>query len=106
MEVKNLLPDNLTQTKVLVTIFSKELKDKSLEVYKKLRDENIIAELYLDENTPLDKQLKYADKKGIPYVLIIGPKEARENKLTLKNMKTEEQELLSLEESVKKIKKN
>src|SRR3989338_3967004 len=98
LEEKNLLPQDSSPTKALVTIFSKELKDKSLEVYKKLRDENIIAELYLDENTPLDKQLKYADKKGIPYVLIIGPKEARENKLTLKNMKTEEQELLSLEE--------
>ena len=106
LEKNNLLPQDSSPTKALVTIFSKELKDKSLEVYKKLRDENIIAELYLDENTPLDKQLKYADKKGIPYVLIIGPKEARENKLTLKNMKTEEQELLSLEESVKKIKKN
>jgi len=98
LEEKNLLPDNLTQTKVLVTIFSKELKDKSLEVYKKLKEANIACEIYLDENAPLDKQLKYADKKKIPYSIIVGPKEVSENKVTVKDMKTGEQKTVKLDE--------
>ncbi|OGH23621.1 MAG: histidine--tRNA ligase [Candidatus Levybacteria bacterium RIFCSPHIGHO2_01_FULL_41_15] len=106
LEEQNLLPMIDSSSKILVTIFNEGLRERSLKIYKKLRDENISCEIYLDENANLDKQLKYADKKGIPYVLIIGPKEARENKLTIKNMKTKEQELLSLEETVKIIKKN
>ena len=103
MDKLNLFPQNLTTTKVLVTIFSKELKEKSLEVYKKLRDENINTEIYLDENTSLDKQLKYADKKGIPYVLIIGPKETKENKVTIKNLKTGSQKTASFEDLIEQF---
>ena len=63
---------------------------------------NVNCEIYLpagkaglDENTPLPNQLKYADKKGIPYVLIIGPNEAKENKVTIKNLKTGEQKTIT-----------
>ena len=49
-------------------------------------------------NIRLDKQLKYADQKGIPFVVIIGPDEAKNNKVALKNMKTKEQKILSFEE--------
>ena len=95
LEEQNLLPENNISSKVLVTIFNNDLKEKSLEVYKKLRDENISCEIYLDESAPLPKQLKYADKKGIPYVLIIGPKEVKENKVTIKNLKTGKQKTIT-----------
>ncbi len=91
----NLFPGNLPQTKVLVTIFDKDYKDKSLEIYKKLREENIPCEIFLDENAPLDKQLKYADKKGIEFVLILGPNEQKENKITIKKLKTRSQKTVS-----------
>jgi len=52
----------------------------------------------------LDKQLKYADKKGIPYVVIIGPDEAKKNIVKLKNMKTGEQTELNIDELVIKLK--
>ena len=94
----NLLPSQESPSKVLVTIFNKDLKDKSLEIYLKLRNSNVNCEIYLDENAPFPKQLKYADKKGIPYVLIIGPNEAKENKVTVKNLKTCGQKQISLEE--------
>ena len=63
------------------------------------------CEIYLDENAPLDKQLKYADKKCIPYVLIIGPEEVKENTVTLRDMKTREQENLSLKDIIEIISK-
>ena len=51
----------------------------------------------------LDKQLKYADKKNIPYVLIIGPEEVKKDVVKLKNMKTGEQEEMKIEEVIKFI---
>lgn len=99
----NLFPDDLATTKVLVTIFSKQLEQKSIEVSSHLRSNNINCELWLDPEAKLDKQLKYADQKGIPYVVIIGPNEAQENKLTLKDLKNKTQEVLSLDAAIRKL---
>ncbi len=111
LKENNLLPPQGSSSKVLITIFSQDLKEKSLEVYSFLRDANISCEIYLpadktglDEKTPLDKQLKYADKKGIPYVLILGPNEIKENKVTIKNLKTGNQKSVSSKELIKELK--
>ncbi len=94
MEELNLFPIDLITTKVLVTIFSKELENKSLEIVQMLREKGINTEIYLDENANLEKQLKYADRKQIPYVVIIGPDEAKNNTVTIKNLKTRTQKTL------------
>ncbi len=99
LEENNLINIIPSSVKVLITIFSKELKEKSLEIYRKLRDSNVASELYLDENAPLEKQLKYADRKGIPYSLII-----KDENLELKDMTKREQENLTLEEIIQKLK--
>src|SRR3989344_4059298 len=98
MEQLDLFPKEFGNINALITIFSKELKEKSIKVYSTLRNKGLKLEIYLDENTPLEKQLKYADKKGILYTIIIGPKEARENKITLRNMKTGAQKTIEKEE--------
>ena len=100
MEELKLFPTDTTKssTKVLVTIFNAELKQKSLEVCSQLRANNINTELYLDENAKIEKQLKYADQKGIPYVVIIGPQEVENNTVALKNMKTREQKTIAKEQ--------
>jgi histidyl-tRNA synthetase len=59
-----------------------------------LRSKGIAAELY-HENSKFDKQFKYADKKQIPYAVIIGSKELLENTVVLKNLLTGEQQNLS-----------
>lgn len=87
MEELSLFPSNLGGTKALVTNTSK----KSFEVAEKLRKEGLNIELFIDEKD-LDKQLKYADKKQIPYVIIVG-----EANLRLKNMVTGEQKETNLE---------
>lgn len=94
----NLFPKDLISSRVLVTIFSPELANKSIEVASTLRSNNINVELYPDENIKLDKQLKFADQKGIPYVVIIGPEEEKNNIVTLRNMKTREQRNVNLDE--------
>lgn len=91
------------KTSVLVTIFSKDLQESAILISKKLREANINTELYPDPSTKLDKQLKYTDKKSIPYVVIQGPDEAKRNVVKFKNMKTKEQEELSVGQIVDKL---
>ncbi|HZE87797.1 MAG TPA: histidine--tRNA ligase [Methylomirabilota bacterium] len=103
MEALRLFPTNIAEstTQVLVTVFSEELKQISLDATKKLRDQNINTEIYLGDfkaKNPLEKQLKYADAKNIPFLLIIGPQEAEKNNVTLRNMKTRDQQEGSLKE--------
>jgi len=103
LENKNLLPENLNAipTEILVTIFSSELTNKSIDIAEDLRKNNINVELYLDNKTKLDKQLKYANKKSIPYVVIIGPEEVEKGIVVLKDMRTGEQFKLTQEELLK-----
>lgn len=98
MEALNLFPEELNEAsaKILVTIFDKELEQKSLAVSFQLRKNNINTELWPEPGAKMDKQLKYADTKGIPYVVIIGPEEAEKDVVTLKNLKTREQKQLPL----------
>jgi histidyl-tRNA synthetase len=83
-----------TPTQVLVTIFDKNTFAQSLTATNDLRKNNISTMLY-PEQAKLDKQLKYADRKGIPYVIIIGPEEVKKNVVKLKNMRTGEQKEIS-----------
>ncbi|EKE14419.1 MAG: hypothetical protein ACD_12C00517G0003, partial [uncultured bacterium] len=81
-----------TIAKTLVTIFDKNLFSNSLIVADQLRKNNISTILYPVPTDKLDKQLKYANKKNIPYVIIIGPEEVANRKVVLKDMKTGEQQ--------------
>ncbi len=98
LEALSLIPKSKPVSQVLVTIFSPDLLIQSIEAAKTLRGSGINAELYPDENTKLDKQLKYADKKDIPLVAVIGPEEAKTNSVVVKNMSTTDQETLPLSE--------
>ena len=92
-----------TVTKCLVTVFA-ETRNKSIEVANILRSNKISTETYLSQDTSLPKQLKYANRKNISWVVIIGEEEVKEGKVSLKNMKTGEQELLTEELLVEKLK--
>lgn len=101
MKETGVLPDLSTNTKVLVTVFSSQLLAKSIEVVSILRSKDISSEVWLNPEDRLDKQLKYADQKGIPYVVIIGPDEAAKNMVTIKDLKKKTQQTLSIEETLK-----
>lgn len=90
-----LVPDFTTNTQVLVTIFSPTLQTESIKLVNQLRDNKLNVELFPDNQAKLNKQLKYANDKGIPFVIIIGEDELTKNILTLKNMASGEQETYS-----------
>ncbi|MFC1625205.1 histidine--tRNA ligase [Patescibacteria group bacterium] len=100
IEELNLWPNLAkTNTKVLVTVFSKELLDNSIELTTQFRNEGINSEIYQKEE-PLDKQFKFADRKGIPFVVIIGPEEVKENLITIKDLNKKSQKKLSFEKLI------
>ncbi|MDP2671233.1 MAG: histidine--tRNA ligase [bacterium] len=103
-EENGLLPKAGSSTQVLVTIFEAKYLVNSLELVNELRKRGINSEIYLDPNAKLDKQLKYADQKKIPFVAFLGPEEIKEEKITLKDFSTQKQETLTLANLVKKIK--
>ncbi len=98
-----LIPSLKTVTQVLVTVFNKELFKDSLKVAQVLRTSGVPTDLYPDTDTKLDKQLKYADKKGIPFVIILGPNEISQDKCILKDMINKTQQPLSLENLIQTI---
>ena len=75
----------------------------SLELTTNLRKRGINTEIYLDPAAKLDKQLKYADQKKIPFVALLGPTEVKEEKITLKDFATQQQESLTFAALVKKL---
>ncbi len=104
MEELNLFPENQqVTTQILLVNFDEITQAACLPILKKLRDEEINAELYADF-AKMKKQFDYANKKNILYVLIIGSEELKSGKLTLKNMTTGDQTTQTLEEIIKEIK--
>jgi histidyl-tRNA synthetase len=91
---KNLLPKIAkTSTQVLFINFPGYL-GQTIILSEKLRENNVNCTVYLKE-IRVDKQLKYANQKGIPWVIFLGPDEIKGKTATLKNMKTGQQKTVS-----------
>jgi len=70
-----------------------------ISVLQALRKKEVAAEIYPDTNK-LKKQLEYANRKMIPFVVVIGSEEMSSGLLTLKNMETGDQKKVTLEQLV------
>ncbi|MGJ1496165.1 histidine--tRNA ligase [Sphingobacterium spiritivorum] len=84
-------------TRLLIVNFDKSIEAFTLPLLNRLRQAGIAVELY-PQAVKLKKQMSYADDKRIPYVLLIGEEEVDTGKLSLKNMKSGEQQKLSEQE--------
>lgn len=94
----NLYPEtSAEQTQILFVSFGEKELMYCLPWLKTLRNKGINAEIY-PEPAKMKKQMSYADNKNIPFAAIVGENEMTEGKVMLKNMKTGEQQLMSLEE--------
>lgn len=103
MEELNLFPENQNvTTQVMLCNFDKESEKYGLKILTALRKENISSELYPNADK-IKKQMIYANKKNIPYVIMIGSNEIASGNLTLKNMISGEQDSLTIKEIITKI---
>lgn len=83
-------------TQVMFVNFGKEEEKYCLKLLQQVRASGINAEIYPD-SAKMKKQMSYADDKKIPFVVLVGSEEMKTGELTLKNMKTGNQEKLTIE---------
>ncbi|MBR7096562.1 MAG: histidine--tRNA ligase [Alistipes sp.] len=94
----DLFPEEVNfSTKVLFVNLGEEEKLASMRVMRSLRDAGVAAEIY-PESAKMKKQMEYANRRMIPYVVIIGGNELQEKKATVKNMRTGEQSAVAFDE--------
>ncbi|MGE0772405.1 MAG: histidine--tRNA ligase [Cyclobacteriaceae bacterium] len=103
MEELNLFPaDTLVSTQVLIAHLDSNCKRYGLTVLQQLRNHEISSEIYPDD-AKVKKQFDFANKKFIPFVIVIGTDEMTSGKLTFKDMKTGTQSSLRIEEIVHQL---
>lgn len=94
--------DSLNTTQVLFINFGDQETAYCLPIINKVRAKGIRAEIYPD-SAKMKKQMSYANAKAIPFVVLAGESEMAAGKVTLKNMETGEQELVTSEELISHI---
>lgn len=100
MNQLDLYPKDVTATtQILFISFGESETRYSMKIAAQLRNAGIKAEIYPDAGK-MKKQMGYADKKNIPFVAIVGEDEMNQNKVTLKNMQSGEQQLIAPEELI------
>lgn len=98
LEGLNLFPETMSEsTKVIFLNFGKNEEKYCLKYLDQVRKHGINAEIYPDA-AKIQKQMKYADQRNIPIVVIAGEQEVSENKFTVKWMKEGRQEIVNAEE--------
>jgi histidyl-tRNA synthetase len=98
LEELQLFPEAAQQsTKVLFLNLGEDSARAAFGYMMQLRQQGIAAELF-HENAKMDKQMKYADKRGIPYVVILGESELQENTLSVKNLTNRQQDKINAAE--------
>lgn len=97
MQELNLFPATVEQgTKVLFFNLGNEESKKAYGLLQQLRHKGIASEIF-HEQTKFEKQFKYAEKKNIPFVVIIGSKELSEGTCVLKDLRSGEQKTVVFE---------
>jgi histidyl-tRNA synthetase len=102
-ELKVFPKDTQVSSKVLICHFDEESMRYGLGILTNLRANGIASEIYPDV-TKLKKQLDFANKKGIPFTIVIGSEEMKTGLLPCKDMDRGEQEKLMIEQIVQKLK--
>ena len=95
--------DSLTTTQVLFINFGEQETAYCLPIINKVRSNGIRAEIYPDA-AKMKKQMSYANAKQIPFVVLAGENEMNAGKVTLKNMETGDQSVLSEDELIERLK--
>ena len=90
-------------TKVLFINFGEKETNYCLPIVRACRQANIPTEMFPDK-AKMKKQMSYANAKNIPFVVLAGDNEIAENKVTVKNMETGEQKLVTTEELISILK--
>ncbi|WP_169051709.1 histidine--tRNA ligase [Flavobacterium sp. H122] len=104
VEELGLFPETVTSTSKAIFLNFGETEAKyAMKAIAKLRNEGIKVELYPD-NAKIGKQFQYADKRGIPFAIIVGGEEVINNVYNIKNLASGEQQTVGFEELKDRLK--
>jgi histidyl-tRNA synthetase len=104
LQTLNLFPkEAASNTKVLFVAFDEVTHRYAYKCLLEMRKAGVNAEIY-PEPTRLQKQMKYANDRKIPFVALTGGEEMESEIMTLRNMETGGQERVTLESAVRKLK--
>jgi histidyl-tRNA synthetase len=103
LESHELMPEIGSTTEVYVAVLGQSSMDGAAKLANNLRAEGVNVELDFTERK-LDKQIKTAVKKNIPYVVFVGDEEVKSENYKLKDVRTGDEESLSFERLVTRIK--
>ncbi len=92
MEELGMGPASRTIATALVTLFNPEMAAESLRLARELRQAGLLIETMLDPSEKLGRQLQYADRRGIPYALVLGPDELARGEVVVKHLRSGEQQ--------------
>ncbi|MDB0006658.1 histidine--tRNA ligase [Flavobacteriales bacterium] len=106
MDTLNLYPEiQKSNTRVLFANFGSTEALYAYNLLNVLRDKGVKSEIY-PSNDKLKKQMQYADRKGVEFVILIGDNEIKENILTIKNMFDGSQKNMTFEDFILTLKSN
>ncbi len=98
----NLLPKLKTEIDVFITLMESSYSTEISDIATFLRENGLNVQVQLTP-TKLSKQLQYADKKGIRWVVIVGEEERNEGIIQLKDMNTKQSYMIKKEELIDRI---
>jgi histidyl-tRNA synthetase len=105
MDELNVFPEQLAvSTKALIVNFGGENETYGLHILQQLRAAGIVSEIYPDQ-AKFDKQMKYANKRNIAFVLMPGDQEREKNMVSVKNFITGQQEMMPIEACIAALNK-
>lgn len=101
----DLIPLKGIGTQVLITLFDQQYVEQTLQIAGRMRQNKINTEIY-PASDKLAKQIKLANQKQIPWVIIMGEEEAKQQTVTLKRMSDGQQWTISLDDAIERIRGN
>jgi len=97
MEELDLGPRSRTVSEVFVTLFNEDLTGASLSLARDLRAAGLKVATALEAHEKIGKQMRYADRKGIPFALVLGPDELARGEVVVKDLRSGEQRTVARE---------
>jgi histidyl-tRNA synthetase len=95
IQEQNLIEAPATVSQALVTIFNEDTLGESLALVGELRRSGIPSEIFTGEKYELRRQLQFANRKAIPYIVVLGPDEIERGEAVLREMSSGDQQTVN-----------
>ncbi len=103
MEERGMAAGATSPVRALVTVFSPDTVTASLELAAGLRRAGVATEVWLGKPGELGKQFKYANQRGVPFAVVLGPDEIAKGIVALKDLASGAQEMVDPDELARRL---